>query len=137
MKLAQVPIETVCDPPESSFNCVATVGGFEGLFENAIAALLGLAGIALFIMLLVGGFKFITSGGDPKSLESAKNTAKAEGQGGFFSFLDYFKKTKGSTGLIPPAARLKELNDKRISGQALTPAEQTEYNNLARQLGIY
>ncbi|KKQ52948.1 hypothetical protein A2865_02465 [Candidatus Woesebacteria bacterium RIFCSPHIGHO2_01_FULL_39_17] len=74
MKLAQVPIETVCDPPESSFNCVATVGGFEGLFENAIAALLGLAGIALFIMLLVGGFKFITSGGDPKSLESAKNT---------------------------------------------------------------
>jgi len=25
-------------------------------------------------LLLVGGFKFITSGGDPKAVESAKNT---------------------------------------------------------------
>ena len=53
---------------------VATLQGFEGLFENAIGALLGLAGILVFIMLLVGGFKFITSGGDPKNLESAKKT---------------------------------------------------------------
>ena len=52
----------------------ATLQSFEGMFERVIAALLGLAGILLFIMLLAGGFKFITSGGDPKSLESAKKT---------------------------------------------------------------
>jgi hypothetical protein len=31
------------------------------------------AGIVLFIMLLVGGFKYLTSGGDPKSVQGAKN----------------------------------------------------------------
>ena len=33
-----------------------------------------IAGIALFIMLLVGGFRYLSSGGDPKALESAKHT---------------------------------------------------------------
>lgn len=46
----------------------------EGIFGNVVAAVLGLAGIALFIMLLVGGFKYITSGGDPKAAEEAKKT---------------------------------------------------------------
>ena len=68
MKLAQVPINSV--GPEN----VATIRGFEGLFQNLIGALLGLGGILVFIMLLTGGFKYITSGGDPKKLESAKNT---------------------------------------------------------------
>jgi hypothetical protein len=35
---------------------------------------LGFAGIALFIMLVVGGFRYITSGGNPKAVESARNT---------------------------------------------------------------
>ena len=66
MKLAQVGIENV--------NNAATLRGLNGLFQNLIAALLGLAGILVFIMLIAGGFKFITSGGNPKNLESAKNT---------------------------------------------------------------
>lgn len=44
------------------------------LFLNAVSALIVLAGIVLFIMLMVGGVKFITSGGDPKSVEGAKHT---------------------------------------------------------------
>jgi len=31
------------------------------------------AGIALFIYLLLGGFQFLTSGGDPKAVEGAKS----------------------------------------------------------------
>lgn len=46
----------------------------ETVFGNTVTAILGLAGIALFLMLLVGGFKFITSGGDPKGVEAAKKT---------------------------------------------------------------
>ena len=46
----------------------------ENVFARVVAAVLGLAGIALFIMLIVGGFKYITSGGDPKHAESARNT---------------------------------------------------------------
>ncbi|OGD83902.1 hypothetical protein A2165_00220 [Candidatus Curtissbacteria bacterium RBG_13_40_7] len=44
------------------------------IVENIIKLLAPAAGIAFFIMLLVGGFQFITSGGDPKSVGGAKNT---------------------------------------------------------------
>lgn len=44
------------------------------LFANALSAVLGLAGIVLFIMLIVGGIKFVTSGGNPQALESARKT---------------------------------------------------------------
>lgn len=53
---------------------VPTLRGLEGIFENLISVVLGLGGIALFIMLIIGGFKYITSGGDPKSAETAKKT---------------------------------------------------------------
>ncbi len=70
MKLAQAPATINSVGPQHA----ATIRGFNGLFQNLIGSLLGLAGIILFIMLLTGGFKYITSGGDPKKLESAKNT---------------------------------------------------------------
>lgn len=53
---------------------VATLRGLEGIFQNIIGSLLFVAGIILFIMLIFGGVRFITSGGDPKGLESAKKT---------------------------------------------------------------
>lgn len=53
---------------------VPTLGALEGLFERLLAAVFGAAGILLFVMIVVGGFQFITSGGDPKKLEGAKNT---------------------------------------------------------------
>jgi len=53
---------------------VAKLSDLEGVFGNVVGIFLGLAGIALFIMLVVGGFKYITAGGDPKGIESAKKT---------------------------------------------------------------
>lgn len=53
---------------------IATLKGVEDVFGNLVGALLALAGIALFIMLLIGGFKYLTAGGDPKSVESAQKT---------------------------------------------------------------
>lgn len=44
------------------------------VFGSLVSAILGFAGIVLFILLISGGFKFITSGGDPKALEGAKKT---------------------------------------------------------------
>ena len=52
----------------------ATFNDLNIVFESVVGTLLGLAGIILFIMLVAGGFKYITSGGDPKSVESAKKT---------------------------------------------------------------
>ena len=52
----------------------ATLQDLEGVFSNVIKIILGIAGITFFILLLSSGFKFITSGGDPKALEGAKKT---------------------------------------------------------------
>ncbi len=53
---------------------IATLSGLETIFANVLQSALAIAGVALFIMLLIGGFKYLTGGGDPKSLESAKST---------------------------------------------------------------
>ncbi len=53
---------------------VATFKFFETVFGNVAQVVLGLAGIVLFIMLISGGFKYITAGGDPKGIEGAKKT---------------------------------------------------------------
>lgn len=55
-------------------NDVATLRGLEGVFGNVVTVILGLAGITLFIMLIVGGFRFITAGDDPKAIEGARKT---------------------------------------------------------------
>ena len=65
-RLAQATI----DPPR-------TLGGPDGLeavFSSVLNAALALGGIALFIMLLVGGIKYITAGGDSKAAASAQQT---------------------------------------------------------------
>ena len=46
----------------------------EMVFTNLVQALLALAGITLFILILMGGLKYITSGGDPKAMEGAQKT---------------------------------------------------------------
>lgn len=55
-------------------NDPAQLSDLEALFGNAVSAILGLAGIVLFLMLIVGGFRYITSGGDPKSAGAARGT---------------------------------------------------------------
>jgi hypothetical protein len=53
---------------------VPTIKSLEGLFENILGIVLSLVGLVTFIMILVGGFKYLTSGGDPKQTEAAKAT---------------------------------------------------------------
>lgn len=53
---------------------VATIQCLVPLFESLVKAVISLGGVALFLMLLVGGFNFLFSGGDPKKLEQARGT---------------------------------------------------------------
>ena len=53
---------------------VAKIQGFECIVQIILNLAVRLAGIAVFVMLLVGGFKYLTSGGDSKATESARNT---------------------------------------------------------------
>lgn len=52
----------------------AQLSALETVFGNVVNVALGFAGIVLFVMLLVGGFRYITAGGDPKGIEGARKT---------------------------------------------------------------
>ena len=75
MKLAQLinPVPGV----HTTDNGIATIKGFEWIFNNIVFSIIAFAGIALFVMLLVGGMSFLFSGGDQKKLEKAKGTLTA------------------------------------------------------------
>lgn len=45
----------------------------ENVFERVISGSAGLAFIALFVILVVAGIRFLTSGGEPKTIASARD----------------------------------------------------------------
>lgn len=53
---------------------VATIQGFECLFQNLSQVVIYFAGLVFFIMFISGGFKWINSGGDPKETAKASST---------------------------------------------------------------
>lgn len=52
----------------------AQIIDFEVVFSKVATVILGLAALTFFAMLIMGGFKYITSGGDPAQVESAQKT---------------------------------------------------------------
>jgi hypothetical protein len=61
----------MCDVDPSG---AATINNLGCVFANVVKYALGFAAIVLFVLLISAGFKFITSGGDPKAVEGAKKT---------------------------------------------------------------
>ncbi len=53
---------------------VASIQCIVPLLTNVIRAVVSLGAVALFVMLLVGGFNFLFSSGDQKKLEAARGT---------------------------------------------------------------
>jgi|GEM_PF-869369 len=53
---------------------VVEIKALEIIFSNILSVVTTLAGIAVLIVLISGGFNWMTSGGDPKKAESARNT---------------------------------------------------------------
>lgn len=63
-----------CVPGSSSNPEPATIKCLEAVFANLVSALILLAPVALFIMLIIGGFTYLTSAGDAKKAEKARST---------------------------------------------------------------
>ena len=61
-------------PTECLKDDIPTLKCLEAVFYNIIKVAASIVTLALFVMLLIGGFKYLTSGGDPKATESAKST---------------------------------------------------------------
>ena len=55
-------------------NGVATLSDLEFILQRVLGLIITLAGIASFIMIIVGGFKYLFASGDPKQAESAQAT---------------------------------------------------------------
>lgn len=53
---------------------VATIQGLSCLIANVLSVAITAIGLAGFVMILVGAFKYLVSGGNSKGAESAKNT---------------------------------------------------------------
>lgn len=71
MKLAQTrPFATGTEVKDG----VATIEGLNAIFQNTISVALGLGAIIFFAMLVIGGFKYLTSGSDPQQAEAGKKT---------------------------------------------------------------
>jgi hypothetical protein len=55
-------------------NDVATIQGLECLIANIFTVIITLIGLAAFVMLIVGSVRWLTSGGNSSSLDTAKKT---------------------------------------------------------------
>lgn len=55
-------------------NGAATLDCIVPLFQNVVKSLIALSGMALLVMLFIGGFNFLFSAGDGKKLEAARGT---------------------------------------------------------------
>jgi hypothetical protein len=53
---------------------VATFRGIECLLRNVLASATTMIGLAAFVMLIIGAFLYLTSGGNTKGTEAAKQT---------------------------------------------------------------
>jgi hypothetical protein len=69
---------------------VATLQGIECLLGNVLVVALRLIGIVMFLMLLVGGVRYLTSGGDPKAIEGAQQTITLALTGLVMAILSWF-----------------------------------------------
>jgi len=51
---------------------VATLQGFECIVERLFNYIIPFAGMAAFVVLIAGGFQYLTAGGDPKKVQQAQ-----------------------------------------------------------------
>lgn len=74
--IANVSAITMAEGAEAARcdGCPANLFGNEGVFSQVTSVILYIVGIIAVIMLIIGGIRYITSGGDAKKVTEAKNT---------------------------------------------------------------
>lgn len=70
----QASKDAACQGLGSSGCSSSADGTVESIIETVVNILSFVVGVAAVIMVIIGGFKYITSGGDSNSISSAKNT---------------------------------------------------------------
>lgn len=60
--------------PTKDIKDIATLSCLPAIFQNVLTFIFLLSGLVAVFMIILGGIKFLTSGGDPKQVEGARNT---------------------------------------------------------------
>lgn len=102
---------TPCKDSAEFGPCPAGLTEIEAVIGNVISVVVGLGFIALLILVLWSGFKFITSGGEPKTLQAARQTFAFAILGVLFMALAWLilLLIKNFTGLDVTAFNIKTL----------------------------
>lgn len=64
---AAVPVACPTNP-----DAIPTLQCLESIFASSLKAIFALAGVVAFVVLVMGGFKYITAGGDEKAVGEAR-----------------------------------------------------------------
>lgn len=70
--------------PSIPGDCPAGLQQLEDVFSNIVSVVVGLGFVAMLVLLTWSGFKFLTSGGEPKALQSARQATTWALMGLFF-----------------------------------------------------
>jgi len=69
------PADTACDGLSAvGASCGGGEAGLTTTIQGVIQVLLFIVGVAAVVMLIIGGIRFVTSGGDSQAAATAKNT---------------------------------------------------------------
>ena len=69
-----IPFALAQDWSDSTRETPAKIQDLVVIVQRILNIVVRLAGIAVFIMLIIGGFQYLTAGGDPKKTQAASNT---------------------------------------------------------------
>lgn len=69
----EAAVSEYCKQAQSSKGKNAVLGG-DGIFVKIMRLMIMISGVISVIMVVIGGIKYVTSNGDPKGAQSAKNT---------------------------------------------------------------
>jgi len=86
------PLQTLAqaNPADHALNPIGDAsGGAPALYGRIIRAFLGVIGVAALFFFIIGGFKMLTSGGNPEKLKSGKDTLVWAIIGLFVAFSSY------------------------------------------------
>ncbi len=72
------PVYAACDPnlpvEQRGADCPAGLDQLEQIVGNVISVIVGLGFIASLVLIIMAGFKYLTSGGEPKAIQSSHHT---------------------------------------------------------------
>ncbi len=105
--------------------CPSELFGDDGVFKQITNTILYIVGIIAVIMLIVGGIKYLISGGDSKKVTDAKNTVLYAIIGIVISILAFSIVNFISESLFPRHGN-DNNNETTVSEQVKEPEQQTQ-----------